>query len=468
MDSIHAIHGVHILFIASWPRGCTYACTRLQLLRRRPVIAVDINSKMILLLLAPLFGTIASAFYVEVVPVGFPNLDPWQLCHSTRQAQEKYELTLWAIDIASTSCEATHGDPHFQLLEGVDPDPMKYALGKDESKTWEAYASEGLEIGNRALIKPMVTTERDLNVALNYKDVDEVEGLDIVALFELRRYGSEVIDEPVVGDILKFVGGSDDLLSQDELGLQIDLVQTDAGDTQAGKQNAGRKSIFRSESSPSPDAKYPQVLFRISSPLRIYELTREIAEAKKKPKRGFAPKKALGNFFGGIKKSISNKVSNAKESVKGTLKSGFEKGLASVTGGPRMRLHGLDEDDKFEEEKEQDLGREENLRDQTDWEDQFGNDQDEGWESRLARFYGTGSDTGNARVPDEEKIKIVEDRWEDMEEGGGYFGEEGAIEPGVIQDNYIDIKVEEKPKSMEVFEVEQGKPSSQSGSKNQV
>lgn len=55
---------------------------------------------MIFLLFAPLFGTLASAFYVEAVAVSFPKSGPWQLCHNTRPPQGKYEPTPWGIDIA--------------------------------------------------------------------------------------------------------------------------------------------------------------------------------------------------------------------------------------------------------------------------------------------------------------------------------------------------------------------------------
>ncbi|KAF3172773.1 hypothetical protein TWF788_009364 [Orbilia oligospora] len=413
---------------------------------------------MISLLFVSLFGTITSAFYVEVIPVSFPDLGPWQLCHSTRPAQGKYELTLWAIDTVSISCEATKGDPHFQLLEDVDPDLGRYALGGDKPKNWDEHEEE---IGNRGL-KPMVMTEKNLYVALTYQA--RAVGDDIIALFEPRRYGSEIPEEPVIGDVLKFVGGSNGLLNQNELGLQIDLVQTDAGDVYAGKENAGRKSIFRSESNPSLDANSPEVIFRISSPQRIYELNREILAAQKMPKKGFAPKQAVKNFFGGITKSISNKVSNAKE----TVKYGFERGLASVMGGPRMHIHGLEE--SFEEEKEQGSERKRDSEDRSTWQDRFGNDQDDNWEKRLARFYGEGSNPSNVpQFYDNGEENEMKDSLEDIEEGGEYYGEEGIINPGIIQGNYIDeIKVEEKPKSMEIFEVEQAKPSPKSGSRNQV
>ncbi|KAK6329875.1 hypothetical protein TWF718_003304 [Orbilia javanica] len=233
----------------------------------------------------------------------------------------------------------------------------------------------------------------------------------------------------------------------------VDLIQTGTGDL-----HAGRKSIFRSESNPESDVNSPEVVFRISSPQRIYEINREIEAAQEKPKKGFKPKEAVRNFFGGIKKSISKKVSNAKDTVKDTFKSGLEKGLATVMGNPRMHIHGLE--DNYEEEKEQDVEVEGDWEDQSNWKDQFGNDQNEHWEDRLARFYGTGSIAGNVRGnSDDDKLRVVEDSWEDMEEGGGYYGDEGVIDPGVIQDNYVEVKIEEKPKSMEIFEVEQGKNS---------
>ncbi|KAF3157243.1 hypothetical protein EYR41_002473 [Orbilia oligospora] len=456
--NIHETHGLHGYFIAPWLRGYTHALFNLVVVKFELVIGVDIKYKMIPLLFVSLFGTITSAFYVEVVPVSFPDLGPWQLCHSTRPAQGKYELTLWAIDIVSTSCEATKGDPHFQLLEDVDPDLGRYALGGDKPKARDEHEEE---IKNRGL-KPMIMTEKNLNVALTYR-VRAVGG-DIIASFEPRRYGSEMPEEPVIGDVLKFVGGSNGLLNQNELGLQIDLVQTDAGDVYAGKENAGRKSIFRSESNPSPDANSPEVIFRISSPQRIYELNREILTAQKKPKKGFAPKEAVKNFFGGITKSISNKVSNAKE----TVKYGLERGLASVMGGDRMHIHGLEE--SFEEEKEQDGGRKGDLEDRITWQDRFGNDQDDNWERRLARFYGEGSNAGNVpQLYDNGEEKEMKDSLEDIEEGGEYYGEGRIIDAGIIQGNYIDeMKVEEKPKSMEIFEVEQGKPSPKLGSRNQV
>ncbi|KAK6498518.1 hypothetical protein TWF481_011106 [Arthrobotrys musiformis] len=413
---------------------------------------------MISLLLAPLFGTLASAFYVEVVSVAFPNLGPWQLCHNTRPPQEKYELSLWAIDISSTTCEATGGDPHFQLVEAERPG--SYALAGEKSKAWDAYES----VENRGL-RPLVTTEGSLYVALDYKV--RPAGGDVTAFFEPRRYGSQISDDPTIGDVLKFVGGSSDL-NPSELGLQIDLIQADVGEI-----HTGRKSIFRSESFPSPEADSPEVVFRISSPQRMYELNRELEAAKISPKKGFKPKEAVRNFFGGIKKSISGKVSNAKDAVKGTLKSGLEKGLASVMGGPRMKIHGLEEN--FEEEKEQDVVEEEgDWEDQSNWEGEDGNNLSDNWQRRVARLYKASPDSGKI-LGNTDFIGInfeggeLEDSWEDVKEGGGYYAEEGVIDPSVIQSNYIDeIKVEEKPKSMDIFEVEQGQPKSRPDSNSQL
>ncbi|KAK6360822.1 hypothetical protein TWF730_006944 [Orbilia blumenaviensis] len=419
---------------------------------------------MMFLLLAPLFGTLVSAFYVEVVSPSFPKLGPWQLCHNTRPAQEKYELTLWAIDISTTTCDLTGGDPHFQLVE-YDID--KFALAGDKSAGWDAYETN---VTNRGQ-KPVVMTESNLYVALAYKALPT--GNDVVAMFEPRRYGSVIADDPVTGDVLKFVGGHRDSevrLNPNELGLQIDLVQTDDGDVIGGELNPGRKSIFRTESNPDKDPNSPEVIFRISSPLRMYELGRDIEIARKADQKlsAFRPKEAVQNFFGGIKKSISEKVSNAKETVKDKIKSGLEKGLAKVMRNPRMHIHGLGEN--FEEEKEQEKDDEGDWEDQGDWVDRFGNNQDDHWESRLARFYG-GGPTSNA---DNGKIKpnivVTEESWEDIDEAqGGYYEGEGVDEPGVIREHYIDeIKVE-KPKGIEAFEVEQGsKGKSAPGSNNNL
>ncbi|RVD89155.1 uncharacterized protein DFL_000174 [Arthrobotrys flagrans] len=95
----------------------------------------------------------------------------------------------------------------------------------------------------------MVATEKNLYVTLNYK-VRPTRG-DVGALIEPRRCGSEISDDPTIGDVLKSVGGSDGVLSQNELGLQSVLVQTGSGDVYADEQNPGRKTIFRSESNPS-------------------------------------------------------------------------------------------------------------------------------------------------------------------------------------------------------------------------
>lgn len=134
-----------------------------------------------------------------------------------------------------------------------------------------------------------------------------------------------------------------------------------------------------------------------------------------------------------------------------------------------MRIHRLE--DSFDEEKQQEIEEQEGgWEDQNGWEDRFENNQDDNQEKRLAKFYGTGSTTSNVRGnSDSKKLRVVEDSCEDMPESGAYYGEEGVIDLGVIQGNYIDeIKVEQKPKSTEIFEVEQEKPNSKSDSRNQV
>ncbi|KAK6514477.1 hypothetical protein TWF281_004677 [Arthrobotrys megalospora] len=358
---------------------------------------------MIFLLLAPIFGSLASAFYIEVVSPSFPDLGPWQLCHATEPQglglKYAYELTLWAVDPAITDCDVTEGDPHFRMMEENMPQallPKGALVDADASKWlfWQLLMFRGM---------PTISVNKDLYSALRFQ-VFQFGSVNkptlITAIFKPSRHGNDVENygDLLPGDILNFASGEG--LDPNEMGFQIDLVENANLDEDKGEL-PGRLTIFRGLTNPEMDAGNPQVIFRVSSPARMHEIKRQAEALRPKP-----PKKE--SFFGGFGKSIANKVSSMKDSVK-------EK-VSNAKGALKDRFKGkgqMGTDDVIERTRVQE--RFEEAKEEEDPEDVIGGR--ERYEGGL----------------------------------GGFYGEEEVLVPDVIEDT----TVIEEPKIL-VFEVEQG------------